>query len=472
MVERSGCSHAVTSGAARILVCGLGPGAYGDVTAATAETLHSGRRVFLRTERHPTASLAAGAQTFDEIYDRGADLPSVYRSIADALVQAAEQLGEVVYAVPGSPLVLERSVRHLLDRAADSAGDLEVDVLPAVSFLDAAWARLAIDPVEASVRLIDGHTFSRDAAGERGPLLVAHAHAPWVLSDIKLAIDAGPEQRVIVLQALGTPEESIVEIGWPDLDRAIEPDHLTSLFLPEVHAPVAMELQRSVELMRRLRVDCPWDQVQTHASLRSHLLEETYEVLEALDHMAATEASGAEPDGDDYALLEAELGDLWFQVLFHAELASEAGQFTVADVARTLHDKLVDRHPHVFGGEPTPETADLVVAWEARKRDEKGRASAMDGLPPGLPALSLADKVLRKAERSGRAADPAWVSGALSAGVSAGASELEVGLYLLAVVEQVRGLGGEPESALRTAVRHGTERFRQAESSRDRWVLG
>ena len=160
----------MSPGAARILVCGLGPGAPGDVTAATTAALNSGRPVFLRTARHPTASVAALAETFDSIYDSGSDLASVYRSIADALLQAAVQHGEVVYAVPGSPLVLERSVRHLLDGAADAVDGLEVDLLPAISFLDATWARLGIDPVEASVRLIDGHTFSRDPAGERGPL--------------------------------------------------------------------------------------------------------------------------------------------------------------------------------------------------------------------------------------------------------------------------------------------------------------
>lgn len=462
----------MSSAPARILVCGLGPGALGDVTGATIDLLNSGRPVFLRTARHPTASIARDAQTFDGVYDRGADLASVYRSIADALVQAARHHGEVVYAVPGSPLVLERSVRHLVDLAADVGNQLDVQLLPAISFLDATWARLSIDPIEASVRLIDGHTFTRDAAGERGPLLVAHAHAPWVLSDIKLSIDAGPEQRVVVLKAVGTPEESIVEMGWPDLDRLVEPDHLTSLYLPEVHAPVAVELQRSVELMSRLRADCPWDQAQTHASLRSHLLEETYEVLEALDRIAVAEAAGVDPDYDDYTLLEEELGDLWFQILFHAELAAEAGHFTIADVARTLHDKLVDRHPHVFGDEPMPETSDLVVTWEARKREEKGRSSAMDGLPPGLPALSLSEKVLKKAERAGLPADPEWVSRVVAAGVSAASSELDVGLYLLAVVEQVRGLSGEAETALRTAVRYATTRFGQAESSGGQWVLG
>lgn len=327
-----------TSPVPRVLVCGLGPGSERDVTAATVEVIRSTRPVFLRTGRHPTAHLALDATTFDAIYEQGDDLDSVYRAIASSLTAAAFEHGEVVYAVPGSPLVLERSVRHLL-----AAPDIEVELLPAVSFLDAIWARLGIDPVEESVRLIDGHTFSRDAAGERGPLLVAHAHAAWVLSDIKLAIDAGPEQRVVVLQGVGTSAESVREIGWPDLDRTIEPDHLTSLYLPEVHSPVARELQRSVELVRRLRADCPWDQQQTHGTLRRTLLEETHGVLDALNAIAAAQDGGDEPSFEHYTQLEEVLGDLWFQVLFHSELAAEAGQFSISEVAHTLHDKLVAR---------------------------------------------------------------------------------------------------------------------------------
>ena len=161
--------------------------------------------------------------------------------------------GSVVYAVPGSPLVLERTVELL--RAEGDAGRLDLDILPAVSFLDAVWAGLGIDPVEAGVRLVDGHVFATAAAGQTGPLLVAHTHANHVLSDIKLAIDAPPE-RAVVLQRLGSPDEAIIEVDWAEIDRVVEADHLTSLYIPELAEPVAHEFARFDELVRVLRDEC------------------------------------------------------------------------------------------------------------------------------------------------------------------------------------------------------------------------
>ena len=445
----------------QITICGLGPGSLGDLTERTRSVVEQASQVFLRTRRHPSASLAPHAESFDNIYDRADRLDTVYSDIADELVAAASQRDGVVYAVPGSPLVLERSVRHLRN---DSRIDIEL--IPAISFLDTTWARLGIDPVEESVRLIDGHTFARDAAGERGPLLVAHTHAAWVLSDIKLAVDAGPEQTAVVLQRLGTPDESITEVAWPDLDRVVEPDHLTSLYLPDVTAPVARELHQSVELVHRLRQECPWDQEQTHGSLRKYLIEEAYEVLEAIDQLDASSES--------YGDLEEELGDLWFQILFHAELAAEAGEFTIADVARTMHDKLVSRHPHVFGEVVANDAATVVANWEAIKQTEKQRTSIMDGIPPELPALLLAEKVLKRADRSGQAADAAWIAEAL-AGVAALDSEDALGRHLLAVVETARRADLDPESALRQATAAARRRYEAAEAvgrPDQRWIAG
>ncbi len=450
----------------KLTICGLGPGSLGDVTERTRQVLADAGQVFMRTGRHPSAELAGDAQTFDHIYDRSDRLDEVYGDIADALVEAASAHDGVVYAVPGSPLVLERSVRHLRNDQR-----VDVELVPAISFLDSTWASLGIDPVEESVRLVDGHTFARDAAGERGPLLVAHAHAQWVLSDIKLAIDAGPEQKVLVLQRLGTLEESITEVAWPDLDRVVEADHLTSLYLPEVTAPVAQELQRTVELVHRLRQECPWDQEQTHGSLRKYLIEESYEVLEAIDQL---DAGPSGSDSTAYIDLEEELGDLWFQVLFHAELASEAGEFTIADVARTMHDKLVSRHPHVFGDAEAADAAAVVANWEAIKQTEKQRASIMDGIPAGLPALILAEKVLKKAGRSDLAADPAWVETNLVAPDDF-TDEDQLGRHLFAVVESARRNQLDPEAALRQAVAAARRRYERAEadgSTDQLWVAG
>lgn len=494
---------------ATITICGLGPGGTARITQETATLLAEHERVFLRTAVHPgIENLVEGdtgrVRAFDYLYEEAASFEQVYRTITDEVVQAAHSDGHVVYAVPGSPLVLERSVRHL--RASDGVDGLNVELLPAVSFLDEIWASLKIDPVDDGVRMVDGLQFATAAADQRGPLVVAHAHARWVLSDIKLALDAGPEQKVVVLQRLGTDEERIFEVEWPDLDREVEADHLTTLFIPELAAPVGYQLARSVEMMRRLRRDCPWDQTQTHRSLRKYLIEEAYEVLDAIDDLDGDENTdgAAELDIDGYADLEEELGDLWFQILFHCELASEAGQFTLAEVAEGLTDKMISRHPHVYGDANLEADADAdasgqqpldgstVAGWEQLKLEEKGRGSVLDGIPRSLPALALADKTLKKADGTGAQADLGslhdQIAGLLSitdtgtdadtdtdSGTDGEAAALRVGEVLLAMVEVARRLGIDSELALREVVDRAGQRFRasEAEGRTDGlWVRG
>jgi len=445
-----------------ITVCGLGPGGPDRLTEETARVLLGPAPVFLRTSRHPSANRAVGATSFDHLYEQAETFDEIYRAIADEMMVAAERHDRVVYAVPGSPLVLERSVRHLRDRAAVESS-VEVELLPALSFLDEAWARLGVDPVDDGVRLVDGHRFAVEAAGERGPLLVAHAHAPWVLSDIKLAIDAGPEQRVIVLQGLGTEDERIIELAWPELDRSFEPDHLTALYLPEVAAPVGRELATSIEMMARLRRDCPWDQVQTHQSLRRFLLEEAYEVVDVIDRLGAVGDEAGDEADDDLAIeLEEELGDLWFQILFHAQLATEAGWFGLADVARTLTEKMIGRHPHVYGDQEQA-GAPTVGEWERLKQQEKERASAMDDIPAALPALVRAEKTLKRADGAGASADHGPLDDLVEAAMPEPGDAAAVGRVLLAVTDRARRHGVNAEEALRQATVRAADRYRSAE---------
>lgn len=419
----------------RIVAVGLGPAGPDLVTQETAALLSGSAPVWLRTGRHPAAVLAPGAPTFDDVYERADTFADVYAEITDRLVALAAEHGEVVYAVPGSPRVLERTVDLLAARAA--AGEVGLDVRPALSFLDLAWVRLGVDPLEDGVRLVDGHRFATEAAGERGPLLVAHCHNRRVLSDIKLAVDDPPTEPVLVVQRLGTPEEAITAVDWADLDRSVEPDHLTSLYVPVLAAPVAAEVVAFAELVRTLREQCPWDREQTHVTLSRHALEEAYEVVEAITAWSEVEGSDdveAEADAEEH--LAEELGDLLFQVVFHATLGAERGAFTLADVARGIHDKLVRRHPHVFAGASAD---DLTGTWEAIKQAESGHASVMDGLTDALPSLLWAHKVLRKAEAAGHpwspdAADPD-----------------DVGDRLLALVAVARAADVDPETALRTA---------------------
>jgi tetrapyrrole methylase family protein/MazG family protein len=459
-----------------VVVVGLGP-AGPDLLSDAARAALAGAAVrFVRTTRHPAAVIAelADATSFDGRYEQAEQLEQVYRGIVDALADAAEEHGRVAYAVPGSPLVAERTVDLLRQDER-----VVLEVVPALSFLDLAWTRLGVDPVAVGVRLLDGQRFATEAAGERGPLLVGQCDRPEVLSAIKLAVEdvAGdlPARPVTVLRRLGLPDEHVLEVPWEELDRSFEPDHLTTLWIPELAAPVAAELAAFAELVLTLRAECPWDREQTHVSLTRHLLEETYEVLEAIEVWERADAEappeGSEALDDAYALLQEELGDLLFQVYFHATIAAEAGRFTLADVAEGIRTKLVGRHPAIFPPEGTviaegdaPASAEeQTQRWEQIKKAEKGRASVMEGIPSALPALLLAYKVQRKARSSGfaypnleAAADD--VRSEL-AEVLEDPSASEAGDLLFAATGVAVQLQHDPEAALRGAAGRFRDRF-------------
>ena len=326
----------------RVVVVGLGPGGAEQLTTETLAAIERIPHRYLRTAVHPTAHVVGDATSFDDVYDAGERFDDVYTVIVERLVAAAGEHGEILYAVPGSPIVLERTVQHL--RSDDR---VELELLPAMSFLDVAWSRLGIDPVEAGVTLVDGHEFATAAADATGAVLVAHTHANWVLSDIKLALDGDTDADVgglpaVLLHALGTPDEQIVHTTWSEIDRTLDADHLTSLFVPDLRVGSGAGYVRFHRLARILREQCPWDIEQTHRSLVPFLIEESYEVVDAI------EALDPDDPGSDEELIE-ELGDLLYQIEFHATIAEQEGRFTIADVTQGIHDKLVRRHPHVFG---------------------------------------------------------------------------------------------------------------------------
>lgn len=444
----------------RVTVIGLGPAGADLLPLAAAAAIERLDVRHLRTARHPAADAVGRAVAFDDLYDAATAIEDVYPAMVEALVASAAEHGEVLYAVPGSPVVAETSVELLV---ADPR--VEVELVPAMSFLDLAWVRLGIDPVALGVRVVDGHRFAVEAAGARGPLLVAQVDSRLVAGDVKLAVGevvdglpatVGGDLEVVVLERLGLPDESIRTLPWYELDR-FEPDHLTTVWIPELAAPVAGAVARFAELVATLRAECPWDRDQTHASLRRHLIEEAYEVLDAID--------GVDPDtGVGYEHLEEELGDLLFQVLFHTTLATEAGQFTLADVATTVHDKLRDRHPHVFGDVAAGTPEQVAADWEQAKKAEKARDSVFDGIPPALPALLLATKVAKKAATLD-------VDGAPSAPDLDGALDRwradpdgeALGSVLLAVVDRARRAGVDPETELRAAAEAWRVESRRAE---------
>ena len=199
------------------------------------------------------------------------------------------------------------------------------------------------------------------------------------------------------------------------------------------------QIIRLEQVVARLRVDCPWDAEQTHESLVKHLIEETAEVVEAVEI--------GSPDD-----LREELGDLLMQVVYHAQLASEDAQFDLGEVTARIADKLIHRHPYVFGDAGVPD--DLEASWEARKRVDKHRDSSLDGIPVSLPSLARAGKVISRIRQAGlpiplddRAITPD-----------------EVGNQLLALVARAQASGVDADQALRAALRSLEQGVRQVEA--------
>jgi tetrapyrrole methylase family protein/MazG family protein len=457
--------------AGKIIIVGLGPGDERFITAHTLSVIEAVPTRFVRTSRHPCAHLVTGAQSFDHLYEQADSFDEVYRDIASHLLTQADQGHDVLYAVPGSPLILERTVAALRSQHPQRCV-----IHPAISFLDLLYDRLGIDPVETGVKLVDGHQFAVAAAGYSGPMIVAHTHADWVLSEIKLAVeDADGSEPVAICQRLGTPEEQILWTTWEDLDRSVSADHLTSVWIPRLGQPVGAEYLRFHELTRTLREQCPWDIEQTHQSLIPHLIEETYEVVDAIGGL-----NPEDPDTDEH-LIE-ELGDLLYQIEFHARIAEEQGRFTIADVARGIHDKLVRRHPHVFPPaendlstaatsliDHPADSASVLANWEEIKKAEKGRTSVFEGIPTGLPALAYARKLQSKAAKMGFdwpdrhgplakiAEETAEVEAAVAANDPAATAD-ELGDLLFSVVNLARHLNVDSESALRFAANRFRDR--------------
>jgi tetrapyrrole methylase family protein/MazG family protein len=444
----------------RVVVVGLGPAGADLMVPAARVAFESAPRRFVRTHRHPAVAdlVAAGTtcESFDATYDTASDLETVYRRIAESLVESARAHGTVAYGVPGSPGIAERTV-VLLRRLAD-AGTIAVTIVPGISFADLAWARLGIDPLDGA-RVADARALSADELDRAGPLLLAQCDDPLLLGDVKLTLlerlDAGTP--VTVLARLGLPDEQVSTVTVADLDHRVVPDHLTSLFVEIPERGPATEFARLLALAERLRGPggCPWDAEQTHRSLTRYLLEEAYEVVDAVEALPRDAPVGADPDDAGYDALVDELGDLLYQVIFHAVLAREAGAFTMADVSRAIHEKLVRRHPHVFGAVEA-DTAEVVVRnWEQIKKDEKGVDSLVADITPGLPSLLFVHKLYRKAASVG------LDSGDLEASVVRARRALDVisspeadfdvalGELLAASVALARAGGVDAESALR-----------------------
>ena len=374
-----------------VRVVGLGPSSAQHLTAHTTELLTSSPVVRLRTRIHPAADAFSGVSSYDDYYDSADSFEVLYPKIVDNLVELASTSpnGEVVYAVPGSPMVAERTVELLRLRS-----DVEVICEPAISVIDVACARLGKDPMALGLRVVDALGSVEPFRGP-GPLLILQTYAPEILASVA---DRLPRETVVtVLHHVGLDDEVIKELPAMELVSFDSADHLTSLWVEGLRT-AGESMDDLVDFMRRLRAECPWDQEQTHSSLTRHLLEEAYETLDALETFVRVESEGGD-HSVAVAHVEEELGDLLFQIVFHAELGDEEGHFNFATIADGVRDKLTGRHPHVFGDVEVSGSEEVASRWEDLKKKEKGRESVTDGIAWQLPALTLYAKLLRKAQQ-------------------------------------------------------------------------
>ncbi len=479
-----------------LTLIGMGPGDPTLVTYAAWQALSQATRIYTPTPDHPTLANLDSAR----IHPLPADSPGSY---AAPLAEYADGKPAMICAAPGD-LADHRWITNLRWRGA-------VQRIPGISIVTALRAALEFDDTDGSLHIVpadalafpflgkpSGPTATEESAwcemqgiGTYTPPFVPYPLTPTQTTLIwqwSTATDAPPSQMIQNLLLARYPQDHPLRLAWIDSDWSMHTDSATAEDLPRLLPTLAASTALAIGIPpidiftdRRSFAGltwtttrllgpggCPWDRKQTHQSLRTGLLEEAYEVLEALDA------------GDMPALAE-ELGDFLLQVMMHSEMARQAGHFDLGDVLEHITSKLIRRHPHVFGNLVVGEDGEVLRNWEqikAQELTEKGRprSSALDGIPAGLPALATAQKLVTKAARAGfdwTATHEVWdklheeldeLAQASAANDTHGAYE-ELGDLLFAITNLARWLHIDAENALREAGAKFRRRFAYIEQT-------
>ena len=382
---------------ATITIVGLGPGGIDDMTRRAWQCIEQAGQLFLRTSRHPAAAHLPhpSARSFDDLYQQHDRFEDVYRAIGAALLTAAAS-GDVVYAVPGDPMVGEATTA-IVQALADEAGHT-VELVAGISFIEPMLATIGYDALDG-LQIVDGLTIAQQhhpTLNPQYPALIAQVYSREVASDIKLTLmNQYPDEFEVCLVMRASSVDAVArrcllhEIDWQD-----GIDHLTSLYLPALGEYTSFESFQETIAHLRAPEGCPWDQKQTHESLRPYLIEEAYEVLDAIDRGATDELAG-------------ELGDLLLQVVLHTQIAIDEGEFTMADVIDHVNRKMIRRHPHVWGDvDVHDDAAEVLSNWDAIKRSERADSgdevqSLLASIPAEGPALWVAYRYQHRAAKVG-----------------------------------------------------------------------
>jgi len=381
-----------------ITLLGLGPGDPAKLTREAWDVLASAGQVWLRTKQHPTVAglpPALKIHSFDELYEKGDSFDVVYSAIVEKVLKLGKSPQGVVYAVPGDPFVAEATCPEIALRAR--ALGLPLKIVSGLSFLEPVFAALGLDPYP---RLILMDAIEMSQAHVPGfppdmPVLVAQVYSRLVAAEVKMTLNTvyPDEHPVRLVHAAGTIEEIIEDIMLFEIDRSEHIGLQTVLYVPPLGEGTSFEAFQELVAHLRAPDGCPWDREQTHQTLRTHLMEEAYEALTAMD------------SGNPAEMAE-EFGDLLLQIVLNAQIAGEDGEFTMADVLKGIYDKIIRRHPHVFGNVTLDGVQGVLKNWEKLKAVERANShepekGLLDGVPLALPALLQAQEFQDRAARVG-----------------------------------------------------------------------
>jgi tetrapyrrole methylase family protein/MazG family protein len=445
-----------------VILLGLGPGEPGLLSKRAAQVLAEADEIYLRTERHPMRdALPPGLRvhTFDHLYEQAADFEEVYQGIVETILRLGRRPGGVVYAVPGDPMVGEATVQALLARLA--AEGTPCEIVHGVSFVEPCLALIGLDFLDG-LYVADAMLLARRAHPSFPPdahVLVGQLHSRHLASEVKLTLmNQYPEEHpIVLLHAAGTCKANKQDLPLFEMDRQESIGAMTTLYIPPMGSPCSFEAFQETVARLRAPNGCPWDREQTPQSLRPHLMGEAYETLQALDD-------------DDMRALREELGDLLLQIVLQAQIATEGGEFSMTDVLGGINDKIVRRHPHVFGTLEAGDVDTVLHRWEELKAGERGDRELeglLDGVPQALPALSQAQELQSRVARvgfdwpdlEGVRAKIAEELAEVERAKEPAEQAAEVGDVFFAVVNYARWMGVDAESALRQANRRFRRRF-------------
>lgn len=453
----------------KIIIVGLGAGDMDQLPLGVYKLLKNHYPLFLRTKEHPVVKALeqedVAFTSFDDIYEKNQQFTDVYEEIVGKLLSEAADK-DILYAVPGAPIVAERTVQLLLERGEKMG--IEIKLAGGQSFLDALFQAVRIDPIEG-FQLVDGTNFSKNNVQLTQHLIIAQVYDKMVASNVKLELmELLPDTyEIYIVTNAGSTTEFVKKVPLYLLDHGFLFSNLTSLYIPPIKDERILYKNftylRQVVAVLRSPNGCPWDREQTHQSLKKYLIEEAYELLEAIDE-----------DDDDHMVEE--LGDVLLQIMLHAQIGEDEGYFTIDDVIEAITSKMIRRHPHVFGKKAAKTVDEVVSNWQEIKQNEEGREETRFAVSKkGLPALLQAYELQKMAKKLGfdwQEIGPVieklkeeldeWLK-EVDSGADKDAIKLEFGDLLFSMINIARFLSIHPEEALIRANQKFVRRFQYIE---------